>query len=92
MVAFELQRAWARANGGALGGVAGGGGVESPMVRIGLLSGLRERNFGALDGVNTGAYDDVWPRDLADPWHEHKRLRDRAEPHTERALLFPVVL
>ena len=78
IVAFELQRAWARANGGALGGVAGGGGVESPMVRIGLLSGLRERNFGALDGVNTGAYDDVWPRDLADPWHEHNGVESVA--------------
>ena len=79
-VAFELQRAWARSNGGVLSGDAtgGGGGGESPMVRIGLLSGLRERNFGALDGVNTGAYDDVWPRDLADPWHEHNGVESVA--------------
>ena len=80
IVAFELQRAWARSNGGVLSGDAtgGGGGGESPMVRIGLLSGLRERNFGALDGVNTGAYDDVWPRDLVDPFHEENGVESVA--------------
>lgn len=71
IVAFELQRSWARDRGGALSDSdSDGDGRESPMVRIGLLSGLRERNFGKLNGVNTGAYDNVWPRDLVDPWHE----------------------
>ena len=58
LVAYELQRRWH----------ASRGSRESPMVRIGLLEALRERNFGDLDGQNTGAYDVVWPRDLHDPF------------------------
>jgi len=39
-----------------------------PLLRVGLLHDLRERDFGALDGLSAGAYDTVWPRDAADPF------------------------
>ena len=59
LVAFELQRQ---------AQLAAGSFECPPLVSVGLLDGLRERDFGDLDGLDTGAYDVVWPRDLADPW------------------------
>lgn len=59
LVAFELSR---RAQ-AAAGSYAG-----PPPLRCGLLGDLRERDFGRLDGENTGAYDEVWPRDAVDPF------------------------
>ena len=59
LVAFEVQR---------LAQLAAGDFECPPLVRVGLLEGLRERGFGDLDGAPTGAYDDVFRRDLADPF------------------------
>ena len=59
LVAFEVQR---------LAQLAAGDFECPPLVRVGLLEGLRERGFGDLDGMPTGAYDDVFRRDLADPF------------------------
>ena len=58
LAAFELQRRWQRTHGR----------FEAPPLRIGMLEALRERDFGTLDALNTGAYDVVWPRDKADPF------------------------
>lgn len=57
LVAFEVQRLRQAATKV----------FDGPPVRVGLLEALRERDFGELDGANTGAYDVVWPRDLKDP-------------------------
>lgn len=54
IVAFELQRQRQLATGI----------FDARPLSVGLLEALRERDFGHLDGQNTGAYDVVWPRDL----------------------------
>ncbi|GMI41418.1 hypothetical protein TeGR_g10261 [Tetraparma gracilis] len=44
---------------------------------VGVLGALRERDFGALDGLPTGVYDAVWPRDREDAYARHA---DGVEP------------
>lgn len=59
IAAYELQR---RAQ------IAANDWEAPPLLQMGLLSGLRERDFGSLDGLSAGNYDDVWPRDMASPF------------------------
>ena len=48
--------------------IAAGDWEAPPLLQIGLLSDLRERDFGSLDGLSAGNYDNVWPRDMASPF------------------------
>ena len=59
IAAYEMQR---RAQ------IAAGDWEAPPLLQIGLLSDLRERDFGSLDGLSAGNYDNVWPRDMAWPF------------------------
>ncbi|KAJ1449131.1 histidine phosphatase superfamily [Pelagophyceae sp. CCMP2097] len=60
LVACALERRWQACTGL----------FDAPPLRSGVLGALRERDFGKLDGKNTGAYDVVWPRDLQDAFDE----------------------